>query len=224
MKGYLLLVLFAASGIQSAVAQPCPASVPVEAGPWRGPKLIEAVNNSDADAVRALIAAGVPLNERDNQGNTPLVASLTPRAPLEIPGIVPQKDRERDIQQEFSAQSIIMSLLLAKGADPNAPGAHGRTPLMQVAAWGHGRAWDLRTAEMLLSHGARVDEEDVFGNTALILATERGKADIVRLLADHGASPIQKNCHGESAISIARAKKFIELVRVLEREAENTPR
>lgn len=220
----LLLILLAGSSMRPGAAQPCPSPGPVGPRPWQGPKLIEAILQSDVDAAKALIAAGTGLNERDNQGNTPLVAALTPRARLEPAGILPEGRRTQEIEREFKAQSAIVPLLLAKGADPNAPGALGRTPLTQVSAWGHSPMWDRRTAEALLSHGARVDGADAFGNTALMLATERRKADLVRLLAEHGANPAEKNCHGESAISIARTKKFADVLRVLERPGKATPR
>lgn len=212
----MLLVVCYQLNMHSVAAIPCPTTPLVETRPWNGPKLIQAIIQSDVEAVKAMIAAGVALNERDNQGNTPLVAALTPRARLEPAAIVSDANRKREIQRESTAQSAIVPLLLAKGADPNAPGAHGRTPLMQVSAWGNSRSWDRRTATTLVSLGAKVDAADVFGNTALLLASERHKPDLVQLLAKHGANPMVKNCHGESAMSVARAKNFTDVVQMLE--------
>jgi ankyrin repeat protein len=42
-------------------------------------------------------------------------------------------------------------------------------------------------AEILLSSGASVSEQDKFGNTPLCIAVREGKLEMVRLLVSHGA-------------------------------------
>src|SRR5262249_12990524 len=54
---------------------------------------------------------------------------------------------------------------LSKGADVNAPGTEGMTPLMQASTAG-----SVKVAEFLLDGGAKVDGADEEGITPLMLA------------------------------------------------------
>jgi ankyrin repeat protein len=76
-----------------------------------------------------------------------------------------------------------MEKLLARGADPDARDAEGRTPLM-VAAVFNGRS----VAEVLLAHGADPLVRDAAdGNSALDFAAMAGNADFAGMLLDYGA-------------------------------------
>jgi ankyrin repeat protein len=216
-----LVALFLAD-MGSAQLKPCPATGQVQAPAkdWYAPKLSEAIFNSDARTAARLIAVGVDLNERDSTGDTPLIIALTPRAFLE-PVVLdePKKVRELRVERELRTRMVVVPLLLSKGADPNASGARGNTPLIQIAEckWGcNDPDWELQTAKLLLSHGAHVDSHNDYGNTALMLASWEGKAKLVQLLLDHGADPEAKDCRGEDAIFSAKENHHPEVARLLE--------
>ena len=55
----------------------------------------------------------------------------------------------------------------------------------------------------LLAAGARLDDRDRDGNTALMLAAQYARSDSVKLLLDAGANVHLKNRHGWSALTYA---------------------
>ncbi len=71
---------------------------------------------------------------------------------------------------------------MRKGADVNAADHAGETPL-HIAA----RRGELSCAQVLLHHGARSDIRDRDGQTALDLAREQRKEDLVKLLEQTAA-------------------------------------
>jgi ankyrin repeat protein len=99
----------------------------------------------------------------------------------------------------------MVRLLLSHGADPNARGALGRTPLMNAAEW-----HDPAAVELLLAAGADVRARDRWGASALDKASEEGRAEIVRILrqaAGHSPSPPYSGERGPKA----RASKRIRI-------------
>lgn len=99
-----------------------------------------------------------------------------------------------------SASPKALELLVSRGADINCKSERElRTPLMGVAgnnrgmeivsrAMGHAKDSDIVTAaSMLLAKGARVDDVDVWGGSALRIAIAPNNVDIARLLLEKGA-------------------------------------
>ena len=80
---------------------------------------------------------------------------------------------------------------LAAGADVNAKGEEGLTPLHLAAAWDH-----KEVAELLIDNGADVNANDRGGSTPLLLATREGHKETIELLIAKGAD---LNAKSESA-------------------------
>lgn len=80
-----------------------------------------------------------------------------------------------------------LSLLLAAGAEPDTVDAHGATPLISAAAYGHIEIVQALLAR--LTKTASLNRQDRRGYTALTYATVAGNAPIVRLLLQKGAHP-----------------------------------
>ncbi|KAF9630713.1 hypothetical protein BFW01_g1275 [Lasiodiplodia theobromae] len=108
----------------------------------------------------------------------------------------------------------LISLLLARGLNPNATGAgsgyYYGTALQAASRFGH-----LSTTSLLLAHGA--DAHIVAGRhrTALHAASCGGHVDVVRLLLAHGAA--DGDCPGgePSALSIAVSHGHADVARLL---------
>jgi len=74
--------------------------------------------------------------------------------------------------------------LLERGANPNAKGHAGYTPLHLAAFKGH-----VEIVKLLLERGANPNAEDNNGETPLHLAAQEGRVEIVKLLLERGADP-----------------------------------
>ena len=73
-------------------------------------------------------------------------------------------------------------------------------------------AWTYR----LIAMGADVNVRNETGQTPLMLATEKGYADMVQVLIQHGANPKLVNNQGESALTIALMKGYTRIAESLE--------
>jgi ankyrin repeat protein len=91
--------------------------------------------------------------------------------------------------------------LLAKGADPNAPGPDGTTAVMWAAAND-----DPELVRALIRGGADVTLKNHFGTSALTEAAIIGSAPIIDALLKAGADPNTKNPEGETPLmAVARS-------------------
>jgi len=100
--------------------------------------------------------------------------------------------------------------LLAKGADPNAPGPDGTTPIMWAAANG-----DLELVRALVKAGAKVDAQNRFGAFALSEAATAGSAPIIDALLKAGANPNKANPEGETSLMAAARSGRLDAAKLL---------
>lgn len=106
----------------------------------------------------------------------------------------------------------MVHLLVEKAVDVNHRVADtGQTVLMLAAAYGlyvqcgndplaTSYPGNSRIVKRLLEAGARVNEQDAAGNTALILAAQFGRSESVKLLLEAGANVQLPNEHGWTAL------------------------
>jgi len=139
--------------------------------------LMEAVTYRNARGVAILLAMGADPNRPSDLHPPPLVYAA---------GVTCADDGRR---------MLICRLLLAYGADPNAKGYRGYTPLIRAVCRG-----DAALAQLLLQNGADTEmrTEGKPGNTALHWATERGEVTLVRALIASGARVDALNGYGQT--------------------------
>jgi ankyrin repeat protein len=95
------------------------------------------------------------------------------------------------IYAAFFSSPAILELLLKHGADPNAPGPRGLTPLIASAT-------NLQKVKALVARGANVHAESSAGLTALRMASrEAGNATTAGLLLEQGAK-VDEEAVGEA--------------------------
>src|SRR3954467_15332769 len=100
--------------------------------------------------------------------------------------------------------------LLQQGADVNAAGGDGSTPLHRAVFSDH---FDIAT--LLVKAGAKVAVTDRYGVTPLALACLNGNAKMIRLLIEAGADPATVDSAGEPALMTAARTGVPDALRAL---------
>jgi ankyrin repeat protein len=126
--------------------------------------LSRAAYSANLGAVRLLLQYNPDVGLRDQYGDTPLHHIL---------GQIGHSPEGKAVE--------IMRRLLEYGFDPNIRPRSGSTPLHKASS--HGL---LEVARLLISHGAKVDEQDDVGRTPLQVAWSE---ELRKLLLEHGAVP-----------------------------------
>lgn len=103
--------------------------------------------------------------------------------------------------------------LVQDGMDVNQPNLEGQTPLMlAVQADSHA----LEVTNLLLTQGAKVNEVDTYGNTALIYAAQVGGLDVIKALVAHGADAAIANKSEATALDFAIGDEHFFVTEYLE--------
>lgn len=97
----------------------------------------------------------------------------------------------------FRHQAAILSHLLSQGATMSVPGNQA-TPLMVAILEDQ-----VDSTEVLLKHGAPVNQADRFGATPLMYAARAANPDLVHLLLTHQADPNVRDIEGETVLIYA---------------------
>ena len=158
--------------------------------------LTDAATHGDTVAIAEAVAKGEPVDARDARGWTPLICAVqagkTDAVRLLLskhanPNLVTTKGCSAlDFAVEEGHDEAV-PLLLDAGADPNGfrvTMANGGTCSPLFMAVNHDR---LALAKLLLAHGARINDKNNRGNTALIQASRVEDVDQIKWLIGQGA-------------------------------------
>lgn len=170
--------------------------------------LIEAVFMNDLGRLQRLLARGANPNMKGPNGQRALMFA-SERASPEIV--------ERLIQAgaALTAGDVLDQTALLHAAE----GPRIEKVKAQMKRWfgAGGMQRTVRVVEILLAHGAKVDERDRYpGNTALMYAADSGNELLVRFLLSRGAKTTIKSEWGdETALTLAQKgghKRIVELL------------
>ncbi len=201
--------------------------VPKNQGPF--------MKESWAETAKLLLAVGVDVESRDEEGATPVIHAAehgnteVVRALLDKGVDVDAADKDGDTALiaaacecaviDMPATLDSMKLLLQSKANVNAKNKRGETALMQAADAGR-----TDNARLLLDSGAKIDATDDQGNTALMLAASAGgyngagvveTEETAKLLIARGADGTIRNRHGETALELAAKAHRTEVISIL---------
>jgi ankyrin repeat protein len=184
-----LAPFYAAEVVEKARSRGAPAAQPrerVRPPATDGQAFAEAVAAGDHEAIRALAARHVPLNEIDpTSGETPLLAAINAEdlATVELLLELSADPDFGGVQVPLTAAVLtgevpMVEALLAAEAEVDQPGEDGITPLMSAASAGH-----LAIVKRLVELGADPTAQDDDGRTALDVAKECGQNKVAQFLA-----------------------------------------
>lgn len=139
------------------------------------PGLHRAAAHGDVEAVERHLQRGADINARHRWGETPL---------------------------HFAAnrgQVQVVECLLNNGAELEARSDHGDTPLID-AVWCRDVRASRKVVDLLLKHRANPNCSLRGGQTPLIFAARRGRADVVQLLLNAGARTDARGIEGRTPL------------------------
>ena len=148
--------------------------------------LKEALDKKDTVAALGLIKNGADVNQPDKDGSSALMNACR------------------------WADEPIVRFLLGHGATPDKPASpKGRTALMIGCAYYSGKG----ICRMLIDKGAEVNAKTLSGATALMLAAQNAKLDVVELLLKHGAKANTKDETGKTALDYANGAEVSDYLK-----------
>lgn len=185
-----------------------------------GAALYHVAARSEVDLADELIKLGADVNARSELKRTPLMGAAMSGLPTLVSRVLAERPdvnaadesgdtalhlTRLDLGERYKFDSDwtrTVEVLLDAGADIHRRNQYGRT-LMHACP-------DRSVVELLIARGAKVDDRDSSGETALMRCAwlsgsrEAHIQDTVKYLLEHGANPSLRNKEGRSALDIAR--------------------
>ncbi|KAG8165794.1 hypothetical protein KVR01_004346 [Diaporthe batatas] len=150
--------------------------------------LCEACARGDIKNVTALVSNGADINGRNQDGKTPLVVAIENR------------------------QLPVFTELLELGASKDVKdSAKKMPPLFWAASVG-----DLQMAKVLLQHGCKPNQKNMYGHAYFLDVIDKGDVDMVQLLLDHGAKANTTDLYGRPAIHHAYSANNLAMLKLLQ--------
>lgn len=188
VRGSVLALAFACS----VVLVKTPAAETPAPGTQADP-LFQAIQKSDAAAVRRALDRGIDPNARDAE-DTPALMAAVLYADASCVKLLLDRGADPNATNKAGATALMWAmpdaakakLLIAAGADVNARSKNlQRTALLVAASYPE----SVPVLQLLLDHGADLHAKDRLGMHALGRASVSADVDVVRFLVEHGCDP-----------------------------------
>jgi ankyrin repeat protein len=180
-----------------------------DSGPGYGPAHFAAALGN-LEVLELLLSNGIDKNERDADGNSPLIWVVSSDGPDELLESLVDHGASINLKNFVGESALSLACqrglarkaeyLLENGADPNAPNLDGATPLHHAAALG-----DVALIALLVRWGAHVNSVDDEGDSPLHWAVREDKPEAAQRLIEMGADVSLANEDGENPIELVLA-------------------
>eukprot|EP00435_Cladocopium_sp_Y103_P068268 s287_g31.t1 len=182
-------------------------------------------DNTMADIIRELVRYGAKVDQRDENGITPLFTAVRHNAYFAVKALLKFKANANIVDIKGGMQDTplhdavdlghaeIVKLLVNAKANLNAKDINGMTPLSVSVMKGEDYRDRLMTPRRLLVGGAEVNAVNNQHQTALHLAV--WDPDAVQLLLEHGADVNVADENGTTPLMAAVDEKEVEVVEML---------
>jgi ankyrin repeat protein len=177
--------------------------------------LFQAADQGRLEIVRLLIARGAspalpgrkgitPISAAAYMGSEPTVAFLLDKGA--DPKVVDATAKGPLVYAVGRGFYGVTRLLLDRGVDVNARYGNDLTALMWAAGYSDEAGVEdvKKVLALLIERGARLDDQDNRGRTALMIAAELGHAEAAELLISRGAHRDLRDKQGKTASDLAR--------------------
>ncbi|MBA3954066.1 ankyrin repeat domain-containing protein [Candidatus Dependentiae bacterium] len=182
--------------------------------------LIYACNLGHNSIVKLLIEKKANLNLQDKLGFSPLIVAIE-KGFIPIVAVLVAAGANLNVQNDIGITALwlaaykgyteIVELLLnPSSVDSNTPDQHGDKALTKACVFDHNN-----TVKLLLARKANPNLSDKFGNTPLMIASDKGLMPIAKVLLEAGANPNIQTKSGTTALLLAALKGHTEMVRFL---------
>ncbi len=179
-----------------------------------------AAGNAHPGVITALVKAGADVHLRlASLAQTPLLLAVESSNPVAVLELL-DKGAGTDLKGADGVRSLasavtkrpkldIIAALIKGGADVNGKDSDtGSTALMRAANAG---VDDVRVYRMLLDSGARVNDSNTYGKTALMFASEScHNREVLSILLTAGADPAAKDAFGNTAAFYAQQNQNLQ--------------
>jgi ankyrin repeat protein len=171
------------------------------------PPLMVASRSGNPEVVEQLLAGGANVNARATRGQTALMWAVAEKHPTVVKVLLAHG---ADLNARSDVWSQVMAVPPHGLPEYNREIPHGGETAFMFAA----RVGDLSSAKLLLAAGARVNDADAWGVSALVLAAHSGYRELAEYLLENGADP-NAAAAGFSALHIAVMRRDETMAAVL---------
>jgi len=179
-----------------------------------------------AELIRLLIKNGAQVNHLDRSSMAAIHKAVIHDRPDCVDALMDAKadpnvafmgDTPLSIAARHNRRKIVQSLLDHKETNVNHRNDQGGTALHFASA---GIVDSPECVELLLSHGAKVNAQDLKNNTAAMVACFFNKPRIFQTLIKAGADVTLRNNEGKDAFDVANEKEFEECKEIVTKALE----
>lgn len=172
--------------------------------------LYKAAENGRLDVVRLLVERGANADLPGRSGSTPLAAAAY-MGSAPIVRFLIEKGADPNWRDATQKTAIVYAAgrgftdivreLLDHGVDVNESYGHNLTALMWAAGYSAEAGVNdiIKVINILIERGARLDDQDDRGRTALMIAAELNHEKLVDILLDRGADKTVRDKQGNTA-------------------------